>query len=129
LENALGILEKEREIEIFALHSFRPEGLLLPLLRIWPTRPQQPACQLLSREPQRVGPAEAAGRLALAAAPFFLLMSLTPRAPASSHCHTGPAQQRRQLPLARNRAGLHLGRVRLRPNALALIHKFMLSHK
>jgi hypothetical protein len=80
LENALGILEKERKIEIFAIHSFRPEGLLLPLLRIWPTRPQQPARQLLSREPQRAGPAEAAGRLAPAAArPSFFLC----------HCHPG----------------------------------------
>jgi hypothetical protein len=35
-ENCFEILEKEKKMEIFSLPSFWPEGLLLPLLCIWP---------------------------------------------------------------------------------------------
>jgi hypothetical protein len=59
-ENAFEILEKEKEIEIFFLLSFRPEGpasLLPPLLARSASSPEA------QRAAQWAGPAKAAGYL------------------------------------------------------------------
>jgi hypothetical protein len=74
-ENAFGILEKEKKMEIFSLLNFWPEGLfplllsrpVLHLLAHFVTRPHQPSCSSSwPRAAQRAGPAnKPQARLAL----------------------------------------------------------------
>jgi hypothetical protein len=110
-ENVFGKFEIEKEKKECPLLCFRPEGCCRPSSAIGPLGLSSPRAQFLSREPQRAGPAEATGRLALAAVPFFLSVSLT----------SGPVCQRRHPlpPPARNRVGLDHG-IRLRPDVYSL---------
>jgi hypothetical protein len=128
-------------MEIFSLPSFWPEGLLLPLLCIWPlhkplghsaSSPGSPAAALSSllgpaplflfgpklaspaplvRAP-RNGPAQLTRPHALCSSSHSVPMTAWSRI--FSHCHMGPACKRCLPSLARNRGG-HAGGVRCHP--------------
>jgi hypothetical protein len=100
LENAIGILEKEKKMEILFFLNFWPEGLL-PLLLIStcsafsPPQPSMPLARFTSRKPSSSSASRngrPSSRPAEAVAPFLLSVSLPPwghlsASPSSSSSH------------------------------------------